>query len=704
MNKLFKIYFKKNIELKMLSREFQSKISEIFTSLAEAERDVEITRQVLTENNEYDPYQIFCFLDSDKKNYIEELDIINYLQSKNIFVTEIETKLLILYYDQDLDTNLKFNEFINLIESKSSQKKETNDATGPLCFTIDYALTKLLEKEIIHARKVINLLEDLRGFSEFEIHNIFHFIKNNNNNYIIQQNITNFLNKTHASFIDQDIDLIFKRIDFNKDNAIDLCEFHIFFGFPYCGYSCPFEKCENCGIECCQTCRINGPCYVHKFVNKRDITYMQKRAYRTYYTDFQNKNNDNKIINNEMPLNENNQFNNDIQKISQNLTLKLCPKRQYGPIEVCFNSNIYNDGNNFDMNFVNNTINNNNNNIYNDENNDYKTINKNNTNINQNLNYNNTLEQNFITNNNKNNNLTNEFKKSRNNNQKYYNYPDNYNNNVNNKNNDNNDKNNDSYVNQFDTNDNIINSYENYKNIQNESLNKNKENKSQYGESEFINYLKIAMLHESKVEKLKIDLSLRIDFNWEEVFRIFEIEGRGFLSKEDLIIGFNKFGIYPKDLDISLLLKRYDLKKEGYISYPNFFELIVPFSKYHRIMVDKRIIKDENLSVNPNDFSEGTLNCIRNLFVTIFNGEFILNKIKENFASLKIKFSDIFNLLDPFGDGYIGEKELAIFMQKNEMFNNSNDCDLLFLRLNKLRNGKIEFQEMCEEIEPLYEE
>ena len=672
----------------MLSREIQSKISEIFTSLAETERDVEITRQVLTENNEYNSYQIFCYLDSDKKNYIEELDIINYLQSKNIFVTETESKLLILYYDQNLDTNLNYKEFINLIESKLSYKKEKNDVTGPLCFSIDYALTKLLEKEIKHARKIINLMEDLRGFSEFEIHNIFHFLKNNNNNYIIPENITKFLTKNYASFIDQDIDYIFKRIDFNKDNAIDLCEFHIFFGFPFCGYSCPLEKCDNCGIECCQTCRINGPCYVHKFVNRKDINYMQKRVYRTYYTDFQNRNNDNKKLNNEIPPNKNNQFNNDIQKVSQNLTLKLSPKREYGPFEICFDPNIYHDGNNFDMYLDNNTINNN---IYNVDNNDNKNFNKTNNNI-----IRNTLEQNFIINNNNNNNyLTKELMKSPNNSQKYYNYTDN--NNYNN-------ENNDSYVNQINSNDNVISSYENYKKNQNENLNNNKDNKNEEEENQFINYLKKAMLHESKVEKLKIDLSLRIDFNWEEVFRIFEIEGRGLLTKEDLINGFNKFGIYPKDLDISLLLKRYDLKKEGYISYPNFFDLIVPFSKYHRILVDKRKIKNENLNVNPNEFNKETLNCIRNLFVTIFNGEFILNKIKESFSSLKEKFNDIFHLLDPLGDGYIGEKELAIFLQNNEIFNNSNDCDLLFLRLNKLRNGKIEFQELCEEIEPIYDE
>ena len=248
----------------------------------------------------------------------------------------------------------------------------------------------------------------------------------------------------------------------------------------------------------------------------------------------------------------------------------------------------------------------------------------------------------------------------------------------------------------------IINSYEYIKSTQDENLNRNK-NKNEYEENQFIDYLREAILHENKIESLKIDLSLRSDFIWEEIFRIFELEGRGFLSKEDLIIGFNKFGLYPKDSDISLLLKRYDLKKEGFISYPNFFDLIAPFSKYHRIMLDKRKINSDNILINPNEYSRETLDCIRNLFVNIFNGEFILNKIKESFTSLKIKFNDIFKMLDPMEKGYFGEKELAIFLQKNGIFNNSNDCDLIFLRINKLRNGKIDFQEMCDEIEPVYE-
>jgi Ca2+-binding EF-hand superfamily protein len=673
----------------MISRKTQSKISDIFITLAEAERDVEVTRQVLTENKDYNSYQIFCYLDSDKKNKIDESDIINYLKSKNIFATEIEAKLVILYYDQDLDKYLNYNEFLNLIESKLSPKREKQEITGPLCFSIDYALTKLLEKEIIHARQILNLFGDLRGFSDFNIHDIFHLIKSNNITCIIPQNLIYFLNKNYASFIDQDIELIFKRIDFNKDNVIDLCEFHIFFGYPNCGYSCPFQKCDNCGIECCQTCRINEPCYVHKYINNKDENYMQKRIYKTYYTEFQNKSSNNNKNSNDFSSAENNQFNNGIQKVSQNLTLKLSPKREYAPFEVCLNADFYeNDENNY-----------NNGNIMLYSNNDHTTNNDNNKNNFRYSNNNNinTLNQKFLADTNNKisiSNANNQFKDI--DNSQKYSTKQNDNNDIDSKNNNIERENNEHLKN---TNSKIINSYESLK--KSKSNNTGNKNKNQYEENQFIDYLKEAMLHESKIEQLKIELSLRSDFNWEKVFRIFELEGRGYLSKEDLIIGFNKFGLYPKDSDISLLFKRYDLKKEGFINYPNFFDLIVPFSKYHRIMVDKRKIKEGTVIVGPEEFSQETLNCLRNLFMGIFNGEFILNKIKESFTSLKIKFSDIFKLLDPTGTGFIDEKELAIFMQKNGIFKSNNECDLLFLRLNKARNGQIEFQEMCDEIEPI---
>ena len=628
----------------MLSRNIQSKLSEIIMTLAEEERNVEISRQVLTENKDYNSYQIFCFLDIDKKNKINYLDILNFLKNKNIFCTDNEVKLLLLFYDDDLDTNLNFNEFINLIESKSSPKKEYKENNEPLSFSIEYSLTKLLEKEILYSRKIISLFEDIKGFSDFNIHNIFHYIKDDNNNFINSQDIIEFLNDNYVTFIDNDIDLIFKRLDKAKDNKINLCEFHLFIGFPNCEYNCPFLKCDNCDLEPCELCKIEESCPIHKKSNfkSEDNKYLNERTYKTYYTEFKNKMNSKEEK-------EEEQFNNGCQKISNNLTLQLSPKREYAPFEIYLGSD------NIDMNTINqqknkesfnneniNTINQN----FNDE--KYQIEEPNN-------------KQNIIIN--KKNLFNKNIKEEK---------DDNNNNEIN-----------------FKSNENII-------------KNKKYLNKNEYEEKQFIEYLRKAMEHENKIENLKIELSLRCDFNWEEIFRIFELEGRGFLTKEDLSIGFNKFNLYPKDIDISLLLKRYNINKEGIITYPDFFELIVPFSKYHKKMIEKRGIDSGIKDINPDELNSETQKCIKNLFNEIFKGEFALNKEKENFSSLKNNFKDIFKSIDISDNGFVGEKDFVLYIQNNEIFTNSNDCDLLFLRFNKLKNGKIEIQEMLDEIEPIY--
>ena len=621
----------------MISGDRQSKLSEILMTLAEEERNVEVTRQVLTENKDYNPYQIFCFLDNGKKNKINDLDLFDFLRNKNIFTTENEIKLLILFYDDDLDTNLNLEEFINLIESKSSNKKEIKENNDePISFPIEYSLTKLLEKEIIYTRKILSLFEDLKGFSDFNIHNIFHYIKNNNNNFITVQDIVKFFNENYISFIDNDIDLIFKRIDKARDNKIDLCEFHLFFGFPGCEYNCPFLKCDNCNLLFCDNCKNEGQCLIHKKSNfkNEDNKNINERTYKTYYTEFKKKS-DNKEDQ------EENKFNNGYQKISDNLALKLSPKREYAPFEIYIDSN--DNLNNENINTINQKF---------DDN--------------TKMNFISSIKQDYS---------------------------------INNQN---------SFSNKANEED--INNINNINQISNKQKNETNQilknssylNKNEYEEKQFIDYLNRAMKHESKIENLKIELSLRCDFNWEKVFRLFELEGRGFLTKEDLKIGFNKFNLYPKDIDISLLLKRYDLKKQGSLSYPDFFELIVPFSKYHKMIVENRGINSFLKEINPDEFNIETQRCIKNLFNEIFIGEYTLNKVKENFTSLKNKFSDVFKSIDGNDYGYIGEKDFAVYIQKNNLFKSGNDCDLLFLRFNKLRNGRIGIEEMLDEIKPIY--
>jgi Ca2+-binding EF-hand superfamily protein len=87
----------------------------IFLTLSEGENSIETTRQLLSNNYEYDPFQIFKHLDLCFKNKIDAHDILTFLISKNIIVNEKEVNLLILFYDINGDGNLSYFEFLKIL-------------------------------------------------------------------------------------------------------------------------------------------------------------------------------------------------------------------------------------------------------------------------------------------------------------------------------------------------------------------------------------------------------------------------------------------------------------------------------------------------------------------------------------------------------------------------------------------------------------
>ena len=101
----------------MLSVETEARIAKILLALAEGERSIEISRQVLSDNYDFDPYQIFKYLDLDCKNAINACDILNFLRCKGIYANEDEVNFIILSYDQNGDGCLSYSEFTNLIQS-----------------------------------------------------------------------------------------------------------------------------------------------------------------------------------------------------------------------------------------------------------------------------------------------------------------------------------------------------------------------------------------------------------------------------------------------------------------------------------------------------------------------------------------------------------------------------------------------------------
>ena len=245
----------------MLSPDTQNLLARILLALAEGERNIEDARKEISNEDAYDIQAIFKVLDNNGDNFITPKDIQKFLNAHGLEVNLIEVKLFILFYDQDHDFALTYGEIFKIVHpGKEFPKIPKYKNDEELNVKVDRKLYNLLEKEITMARIILALLDEIKHKNDFNIHSAFHALK-----YyacITGDSINIFLKNCGMRPTAGDIRAIVKRLDINKDEIIDFCEFHAFLGFPDCTFCCPCFPCGTCGAKYCENCLQDIPCYL----------------------------------------------------------------------------------------------------------------------------------------------------------------------------------------------------------------------------------------------------------------------------------------------------------------------------------------------------------------------------------------------------------------------------------------------------------
>ena len=635
----------------MLSKETLSKLVNILKTLSSGEQSIEITRNILSDNLDFDPYQIFINLAQKDNEFITPTDLVDYFHTKNIFISYTEAKFLILFYDQNYDGVLSFTEFLPLVQSKnSSQKNITKSPIRKMNQDIDYYLIKLFQKEVDLVKEIIKLLYDIRIKKDFDCHSIYHEIKNVSK--ITEESIGEFFEKNLTSFINDELIAIMKRLDINKDGIVDLCELHAFFGFPNCTFCCSCTPCPSCGICCCKECISDIPCYIHKCIHHQCHSPLETKT----------------VCNS--PLRTKN--------ISS-------PKRNYESNNIKRN-NIYIENEKNDI-YEENKYNNNNNLRNRPDNNNYL----------RNRRDNNSYLRNRPDNNNQNSYIL-ETKnielKTNDNSKKKYSSPKRY------------------YINSqsdigstlysssgFNNNTNNFSNPKrsfnntNFSNFSNSYNTLNNKNKPGYEEGQFKEYLKILMKLENDIEKGKMELSLCNDFTYDNGFNIFDKNYKCHINFEELKMGLISLGLEEKDYNINLLFNRLDPQKCGCISYDNFTCFLSPQDYLSKNKIEQRM---KNPMGYNNFLSYETRLYFKNLFKLIISGEKKLNELREDYYKNNC-MKNLFGLIDNSGMGCFSENDLKKYLIDNEIYTDGKSCVLLFLRLDKNRDGKVDICEFEEE-------
>ena len=220
---------------------------------------------------------------------------------------------------------------------------------------------------------------------------------------------------------------------------------------------------------------------------------------------------------------------------------------------------------------------------------------------------------------------------------------------------------------------------------------------------QFNDFLKLLMEAEKEIEEIKIELAKREDFNCEDAFKIFDKENNGYLTKDDFKYGLYLLDINVDDFIINLIFKRFDLIKKDELNYPDFFDMMIPFEKIYRNNIEKRIQKSNSSEQSLKLLTEETKEIMKNVLNVIIRYEQEINEKRKELSFLIRKVKDIFNSFDKNGIGYFGFNEFINYMKENELLDDKRfNVDLLFIRFDKNRNGKIIFEELIDELEALY--
>ena len=208
-----------------------------------------------------------------------------------------------------------------------------------------------------------------------------------------------------------------------------------------------------------------------------------------------------------------------------------------------------------------------------------------------------------------------------------------------------------------------------------------------------VQFLKLIMNCELQIEKAKIELSKRADFNIDDVFRFFEPKHFEYITESDLKLCLAKLKIITTDEEIKLLLMKYDLNNNGVYEFEDFFDMFVPFDREYRSLIEKRLPLPFDGKFNDEKYlCDISLKYMKNLLNIMIKTE---SKIEDERHKLNRNYNlnirKFFDQIDKSKKGSFGIMDLKYYFKDNDIETLPKEIDLLFIRLDRKRKGQVDY-------------
>ena len=95
----------------MLSFSIRQQLKALLLQIAKQEKQLEVLRQILCEQYDFEPYSAFQRLDADRKGYLLPIDICEFLTENEIPITKEDAYLYIRHYAEENPQSLTYPEY-----------------------------------------------------------------------------------------------------------------------------------------------------------------------------------------------------------------------------------------------------------------------------------------------------------------------------------------------------------------------------------------------------------------------------------------------------------------------------------------------------------------------------------------------------------------------------------------------------------------
>ena len=218
----------------MLTYLTRNKLVNFFLVLNEGERQIEIIRQILNEQEEFEPYAAFKRIDRLDNGVITASDVMKFLADNKVHHTERNCHLFIQRYDNDGDGALGYKEFLQSVLTmenavlRAITTQRPNYEVAPdqyLTDDIEYALTKVIDREINFYIDLDDHKKELLESTDFSFAAAFACIDKYSGGIIDYDNLKAFFKNQAIYPGDEEIIAILRRIDRDDDGLINFSEF-----------------------------------------------------------------------------------------------------------------------------------------------------------------------------------------------------------------------------------------------------------------------------------------------------------------------------------------------------------------------------------------------------------------------------------------------------------------------------------------------